>query len=123
VINSGPAGNQPGFDGGPNTSNDGLRLYFVSDRPGGAGGSDLWVARRTTVADPWSIPVNLGPSVNGKDMDASPSTRCVPYMYRCSWATSVEVFGVERVIAVVHDVHVPMRARQQVRSEPEAAQI
>jgi hypothetical protein len=31
--------------------------------------------------------------------------------------------GVERVIAVVHDVHIPMRARQQVRSEPEAAQI
>ena len=73
VINSGPVGNQPGFDGGPNTSSDGLTLYFVSDRPEGAGGSDLRVARRTTVAAPWSTPINLGPSVNGKDMDASPS--------------------------------------------------
>ena len=71
--NLGSAMNQPGFDGGPSASNDGLTLYFVSDRPGGAGGSDLWFVQRTTSADRWSIPVNLGPTVNGKDMDASPS--------------------------------------------------
>ena len=73
VINRGPAGNQPGFDGGPNTSSDGLTLYFVSDRPGGEGGSDLWAAQRATAIAPWSRPVNLGSNVNGRDMDASPS--------------------------------------------------
>jgi hypothetical protein len=45
--NLGPVVNGPGFDGGPNLSLDGLELYFVSDRPGGHGGGDTWVARRS----------------------------------------------------------------------------
>ena len=51
VINRGPAGNQPGFGGGPNTSSDGLTLYFValtlffmSTRPDGFGFFDIWEA-------------------------------------------------------------------------------
>ena len=48
----------------PCISADGLSLYFDSDRPGGSGGVDIWVATRTTVSDPWANPVNLGPSVN-----------------------------------------------------------
>ena len=72
-INVGPEGSEQGFDGGPDTSADGLTLYFVSDRRRGFGGSDLWVARRTSATDPWSTPLNLGPRVNSEYMDASPS--------------------------------------------------
>ena len=43
---------------------DGLELYFSSDRPGGYGVYDFWVATRTTANDEWEEPVNLGPVVN-----------------------------------------------------------
>jgi Tol biopolymer transport system component len=45
-------------------SRDGLALYFSSNRPGGYGGYDLWVATRPTTGGNWGQPVNLGPSVN-----------------------------------------------------------
>lgn len=51
---------------------DGRSLYFASDRPGGHGGFDLYMARRrddTWLA--WSDPENLGPHVNSADQDLS----------------------------------------------------
>jgi hypothetical protein len=45
-------------------SADGLELYFDSDRPGGHGDCDLWVAKRDTTDAAWGEPVNLGPAVN-----------------------------------------------------------
>ena len=45
------------------------------------------------------------------------------YMNRCNCASSVDVLACERVVVVVRHVHVPVRARQQVRCELEAAQI
>jgi Tol biopolymer transport system component len=41
---------------------DGRFLYFGSNRPGGLGGMDLWVAEKS--GDAWGEPVNLGPQVN-----------------------------------------------------------
>jgi hypothetical protein len=41
---------------------DGRLLYFGSDRPGGYGGIDLWVSKKS--GDAWSEPVNLGPQIN-----------------------------------------------------------
>lgn len=38
---------------------DGLTLWFGSDRAGGSGGLDVWVARRTSRTAGWSTPVNL----------------------------------------------------------------
>src|SRR3989440_4593316 len=55
---------------------DGLELFISSDatgRPGGVGGQDLWVATRATTADPWSAPVNLGPTVNSTSFDGAPA--------------------------------------------------
>lgn len=54
--------NSPAGDYGPVLSADGRSLFLYSDRPGGQGGYDLFVSRRT--ADGWSEPVNLGPTVN-----------------------------------------------------------
>ena len=44
----------------PSVSADGLSLFFTSNRPGGVGGLDIWVATRETTNDPWGEPVNLG---------------------------------------------------------------
>lgn len=53
-------------------SRDELSLYFVSTRVRGLGGADIWVSRRASVDAAWGDPVNLGPSVNGPGIDASP---------------------------------------------------
>jgi hypothetical protein len=41
----------------PVISGDDLRLYFASDRLGGQGGTDIWVARRKTANVDWDPPV------------------------------------------------------------------
>lgn len=43
-------------------SPDGEFLYFVSDMPGGYGGTDLYVSRAE--GSSWSTPLNMGPDVN-----------------------------------------------------------
>ncbi|MCW3125709.1 MAG: hypothetical protein JWO03_1367 [Bacteroidetes bacterium] len=48
----------------PALSQDGNTLYFSSDKPGGQGGSDLYMCTRTNTTAMWSEPVNLGPDVN-----------------------------------------------------------
>ena len=55
-------------------SRDHLELILSSDvtgRPGGIGGQDLWVSTRPTTSDPWSMPVNLGPTVNTTAFDGA----------------------------------------------------
>lgn len=64
--------NGPGFNTGfPAFSPDGESLYFSSDRPGGQGGYDLYVSKRT--ASGWGTPTNLGDAVN------SPGNEIAPY--------------------------------------------
>lgn len=54
----------------PSLSADGNTLYFSSNRPGGLGGRDLWVA---SYADgKWSVPVNLGSNVNSRKDETTP---------------------------------------------------
>ena len=48
--------------GHPTLSSDGNTMYFVSDMPGGLGGSDIYKTERVNGA--WNKPVNLGPTVN-----------------------------------------------------------
>ncbi len=43
-------------------SHDSSTVYFVSDRPGGIGGKDIWVTHKT--ANGWSKPKNLGSQIN-----------------------------------------------------------
>ncbi len=62
VQNLGPAVNSSYWDSQPSISADGNTLYFTSDRPGGQGGSDIWVAHRTR--EGWAKPVNAGSAIN-----------------------------------------------------------
>ena len=64
--NLGPTVNTEFDDNAPMLSLDGHRLYFSSNRPGGFGGTDLYVSRRHNKRDDfaWQPPVNLGSGVN-----------------------------------------------------------
>ena len=48
--------NTPSQDGCPIQSPDGLSLYLASNRPGGKGGLDIWVASRASSGAPWRDP-------------------------------------------------------------------
>jgi outer membrane protein OmpA-like peptidoglycan-associated protein len=50
---------------------DGLQIYFVSDRPGGFGGRDIYRMVKLPTGD-WSDPVNLGPTINTSYDEDSP---------------------------------------------------
>jgi Tol biopolymer transport system component len=64
--------NGPSDDWGPGISSDELDLFFMSDREGGRGSQDLWVASRGSRSAPFGPPRNLGPIVNGPALDARP---------------------------------------------------
>ncbi len=51
------------WEGGACISPNGKTLFFTSERPGGSGHSDIWMAKRLTKTT-WDKPVNLGPEVN-----------------------------------------------------------
>ncbi|HEX4627974.1 MAG TPA: hypothetical protein VH137_04215 [Gemmatimonadales bacterium] len=51
-VNLGPTVNSTAFDGGPALSFDGTELYFFSNRLGGSGGNDLYVATRHRLGGP-----------------------------------------------------------------------
>lgn len=71
-VNLGPLINSPSLEGNPTISKDGLSLYFASNRPGGVGGNDLWVAHRQGLDSPWSPPLNLG-SINTNFNEVAPA--------------------------------------------------
>ena len=65
VINTGY------WESAPCLSPDKKQLYFASDRPGGYGGTDLYVSTRLANGK-WSIPQNLGPAVNTAGDESCP---------------------------------------------------
>ncbi len=58
--------------GHPSISADGKKLFFVSDRPGGFGATDIYVATRLSKDDVWSEPVNLGRDINTSEKEMFP---------------------------------------------------
>ena len=59
----------PGRDWLPWLSQDGLDLYFSSDRAGGYGGFDIYVTRRDSIDAAWGPVENLGPPINSYNGD------------------------------------------------------
>jgi len=56
AVNLGEPVNSIYLDGEHALSPDGLQLFLTSTRPGGLGGTDIWVS--TKEADGWSVPEN-----------------------------------------------------------------
>jgi hypothetical protein len=76
-VNLGPIVNSSANEHDASISADG-RMLFSGDyqtgpfRTGGYGAGDMWIMTRATVSDPWSIPVNLGPTINSSAFDGHP---------------------------------------------------
>ena len=78
-VNLRPVVNSPYVEDNICLSPDGLLLLFSDNflfgptpRPGGYGGSDLWMTRRATRSAPWQAPTNLGPQVNSSAHEIMP---------------------------------------------------
>lgn len=55
----------------PSISSDGKTLYFISDRPGGIGGYDIYKSNKNEAGE-WSPSVNLGSLINTPGNEMSP---------------------------------------------------
>ncbi|WP_420458387.1 OmpA family protein [Neolewinella sp.] len=71
AVNLGPMINTRFSESQPSLSQDGSLLFFASNREGGLGQDDLYVAGRQPGGG-WSKPVNLGPGVNTAANDRYP---------------------------------------------------
>lgn len=70
-VNLGPVVNTKGWESQPSFSSDGRTLYFVSNRPGGFGESDIWITRLRENGE-WTTPVNAGDVINTKEAERGP---------------------------------------------------
>lgn len=58
----------------PSVSPTGNKIYFVSNKPGGFGGNDIWMAEKTG-ENKWGEPRNLGPQINTAGNEMFPFIR------------------------------------------------
>lgn len=73
-VNAGPMINDSsGDDFSLRLSNDGKALYFASNRKGGFGTGDMYVATRASLEAPWTLAENLGSPLNTEAFEAFPS--------------------------------------------------
>jgi hypothetical protein len=71
-VSLGSAVNSTSQDAAPSITNDGLSLYFTSQRSGGLGSNDIWLSTRPSLRKLFGAPVNLGPGINTSDSDFHP---------------------------------------------------
>jgi hypothetical protein len=69
-VNVGAPINSASNDFCPTIARDGHLFYFVSNRPGGCGGDDIYTSRLRSQG--WDAPENLGCQVNSAGNEASP---------------------------------------------------
>lgn len=70
-VNLGAPVNTSSFESQPSFASDGKTLYFVSNRPGGYGGNDIWISTLQENGS-WSNPVNAGNTINSVGNEISP---------------------------------------------------
>lgn len=71
AINLGGVVNSEYWDSQPCLSPDKRQLFFASNRPGGLGGSDIYVSEMQPNGK-WSEPQNMGPGINTAGEEACP---------------------------------------------------
>ena len=54
-------------------TDEGKTMYFSSNRPGGIGSKDIYVATREDSTGPFTKVVNIGPNVNSQWVDSNPA--------------------------------------------------
>lgn len=96
-----PDVNTAAEEGQPYIQRDALELYFFSNRVGGKGLQDIWMASRAKAHDAWSAPVNLGDNVNSAAAETRPSL---------SWDGSTLYFGSTRTTGEAN-IYVSTRGR------------
>ena len=75
VHNLGKNINSRSWDSQPNISADGKTLFFSSNRPGGFGGTDIYMAQMNEEGR-WGLAQNLGPIIN------TPRSEVTPFFHR-----------------------------------------
>ena len=70
-INMGVEVNSASWESQPVFGLDGQTLFYASSRPGGFGGSDIWMTRRS-LSGHWSTPANAGVGINTVNNEGSP---------------------------------------------------
>ena len=70
-VNLGPNINTESWESQPAISSDGRQLFFVSNRPGGHGGKDIWVSYKNANGV-WMEAKNIGDKINTSKDDISP---------------------------------------------------
>jgi hypothetical protein len=70
-VNLGSPVNTSSWESQPSINADGKMLFFSSNRPGGIGGKDLWYSVYKTNKK-WSVPKNLGSTINTAGDEMSP---------------------------------------------------
>jgi Tol biopolymer transport system component len=72
-VNLGPVINSSALDANAGLSPDEHTIYFVSNRSGGLGGNDIWMAHRQCLPCDWEAPVNLGAPINSDVAEGAPT--------------------------------------------------
>jgi len=70
-VNLGTPVNSAKWETQPSVSSDGKTLYFISNREGGIGGSDIWVTHLAPNGE-WTTPRNLGENINTPFSEETP---------------------------------------------------
>jgi len=75
----------------------GTEMFITTDRPGGAGGYDLWRSTRVTVFNPWSVPVPAsGVNTASHDMDATITGDGSQLFFSSNRAGTFDIYGATR---------------------------
>lgn len=86
-------------------SEDGQFLVFVSDRPGGQGGFDLWSCKK--VGDGWGVPINLG-EVNTPGNEITPFLNGNNLFFASDYHTGLggyDIFRAESTNGIYNDIY------------------
>lgn len=72
IVNLGDkVNNDDTWESMPSITSDGNKIYFVSDRPGGYGGYDIYYTKKDSEGN-WSKAINAGPAINTSGDESSP---------------------------------------------------